>query len=32
MENVIEIRGLTKKYKELTAVDSLDLDVKRGKI
>lgn len=32
MENVIEIRGLTKKYKELTAVDSLDLDVKKGEI
>lgn len=32
MENVIEVRGLVKKYKELTAVDGLDLDVKKGEI
>lgn len=32
MENVIEVRGLVKKYKELTAVDNLDLDVKKGRI
>lgn len=32
MENVIEVRSLTKKYKELTAVDNLDLDVKKGRI
>ena len=30
MENLIEVRGLVKKYKELTAVDNLDLDVKKG--
>lgn len=30
MENVIEVRGLTKKYKELTAVNNLDLDIKKG--
>lgn len=29
MENLIEVRGLVKKYKELTAVDNLDLDVKK---
>lgn len=32
MENLIEVRGLVKKYKELTAVDNLDLDVKNGEI
>lgn len=32
MENIIEVRGLVKKYKELTAVDNLDLDVKKGEI
>ena len=32
MDNIIEIRGLTKKYKELTAVNNLDLDVKKGRI
>lgn len=32
MENIIEVRSLTKKYKELTAVDNLDLDVKKGRI
>lgn len=32
MGNVIEVRGLVKKYKELTAVDGLDLDVKKGEI
>lgn len=32
MENIIEVRGLTKKYKELVAIDNLDLDVKKGKI
>ena len=30
MENIIEVRGLTKKYKELTAVNNLDLDIKKG--
>lgn len=32
MENLIEVRGLVKKYKELKAVDKLDLDVKKGRI
>lgn len=32
MENVIEVRGLTKDYKNLRAVDNLDLDVKKGRI
>lgn len=32
MDNIIEIRGLTKKYKELTAVNNLDLEVKKGRI
>ena len=32
MENLIEVRGLVKKYKELTAVDNLDLDVEKGEI
>ena len=32
MENLIEVRGLVKKYKDLTAVDGLDLDVKKGRI
>ncbi len=32
MDTVIEVRGLVKKYKELTAVDNLYLDVKKGEI
>lgn len=32
MENLIEVRGLLKKYKDLTAIDNLDLDVKKGRI
>ena len=32
MENLIEVRGLVKKYKELTAINNLDLDVKKGNI
>lgn len=32
MENLIEVRGLVKTYKDLRAVDSLDLDVKKGRI
>lgn len=32
MENLIEVRGLVKKYKDLTALDGLDLDVKKGRI
>ena len=32
MESLIEINGLVKKYKELTAVDNLDLEVQSGEI
>ena len=32
MKNLIEVRGLVKKYKELTAINDLDLDVKEGEI
>ncbi len=32
MENIIEVRGLVKQYKELRALDGLDLDVKKGRI
>ena len=32
MESLIEVNGLVKKYKELTAVDNLDLDVKSREI
>lgn len=32
MEKLIEVRGLVKKYKELTAINNLDLDVEKGKI
>lgn len=32
MENVVEVRNLVKKYKNLTAVDGLDLDLKKWKI
>ncbi len=32
MESVIEVKGLVKKYKELIAVDNLDLEVKSGEI
>lgn len=32
MENVVEVKNLVKKYKSLTAVDGLDLEVKKGKI
>ena len=28
----IEIRGLTKRYKDVTAVDSVDLDIKTGEL
>ncbi len=31
-EKVIEVKNLTKKYKELTAVDNLSFDVKKGEI
>ena len=32
MENLIEVRGLVKNYKEVKALDGLDLDVKKGRI
>ena len=32
MENVIEVKNLVKKYKELTAVDDLSFEVKKGEI
>lgn len=32
IESVLEVKGLVKRYKELTAVDGLDLDVKKGEI
>lgn len=32
MENVVEVRNLVKKYKNLTAVDGLDLDLKKERI
>ena len=32
MKNLIEVRGLVKKYKELTAINDRDLDVKEGEI
>lgn len=32
MKNVIEIKNLTKKYKELTAVNNLSFEVKKGEI
>lgn len=31
-ENVIEVRGLVRRYGDFTAVDNVDLDVKRGEI
>ena len=32
MENVIEVRNLTKKYKDIVAVNNLSFDVKKGEI
>ncbi|WP_311538244.1 ABC transporter ATP-binding protein [uncultured Anaerococcus sp.] len=32
MGNLIEVRGLVKNYKEVKALDGLDLDVKKGRI
>jgi ABC-type multidrug transport system ATPase subunit len=32
LEKIIEVKGLTKKYKDLTAVDNLELDVFRGDV
>lgn len=31
-KNIIEVKGLTKKFKEFTAVDSISFDVKKGEI
>ena len=31
-EQVIEVRGLTKKFREITAVNNLDLNVYRGDV
>lgn len=32
MENIIEVKNLTKNYKDLTAVDDLSFEVKKGEI
>lgn len=32
MNHVIEIKNLTKQYKELTAIDNLSLEVQEGEI
>ena len=32
MEKVIEVKNLTKKYKDLMAIDNLSFDVKEGEI
>ena len=32
MKNIIEVKNLTKKYKNLTAVDNLSFTVKEGEI
>jgi len=32
MENIIEIKNLTKKFKDFTAVDNISLNVKKGEI
>lgn len=32
MKNVIEVKNLTKKYKELVAIDGLNLEVRKGEI
>lgn len=32
MSNIIEVKNLVKKYKEITAVDNLTFDVKKGEI
>lgn len=32
MEKVLEVKNLTKKYKELTAVDDISFDIKKGEI
>ena len=32
METVVKISGLVKSYKELTAVNDLDLEIKEGEV
>jgi len=32
MENIIEIKNLTKEYKKLRAIDNLSLEVHKGEI
>ena len=32
MENIIEIKNLTKKFEKINAVDNLDLQIKKGEI
>lgn len=32
MENIVEIKNLTKEYKDLKAIDNLSLEVKEGEI
>ena len=32
MENIIEIKNLTKKFKEFTAVDSISCQIKKGEV
>jgi len=32
MENVIEVNGLTKRFKEITAVDGISFEVKKGEV
>lgn len=32
MENIVEVKNLTKKYKKLKAVDNLSFDIKKGEI
>ena len=32
MENIIEVKNLTKKFKDFTAVNDISFDVKKGEI
>lgn len=32
MENIIEVKNLTKEYKKLKAIDNLSFEVKKGEI
>ena len=32
MENIIEVKNLTKRYKEVTAVDGINFSVRRGEV